>query len=381
MTQSPRVPVNPKILDWAIEHGEKSRSELAQKYPVDAWRNSDSHDNPTFKQLQRFSQDTHIPFNYFFGTEVPREENTFVKFRTVNNASVQPSRRLIDTIHMMESRQAWMKDDLLNQNEHHRFGLLHQVNLKMSPTTVATTVLNLLTLSESLGTSMTDEDFFTLLRTKISALGIMVMQNGIVGTNTHRPLDVTEFRAFVLIDPVVPLIFINSADSKKAKIFSLLHEFIHVLLGQSEVLNVAPDTALQNERWINRVTINVLMPPTAVKASLAPKQPASANLKFLSRRFHTSLVATAIQLKSMHLYDDRLIDWAEKEQATGLKRKTKSTGGDFYNTALSRVDRRFANAVINHEASGQLAITSAASMLGVSLKTYDATVDRILGLA
>jgi len=33
------------------------------------------------------------------------------------------------------------------------------------------------------------------------------MMNGIVRGNTHRPLDVNEFRAFTIIDEYAPLIF------------------------------------------------------------------------------------------------------------------------------------------------------------------------------
>ena len=379
-----RIPVNPAIIRWAVQHGEKSEIDLSKKYPLANWGNPQSaNDHTTFKQLQSFSQDTHIPFNYFFNQDVPQEENDFVKFRTIDNANVHPSRRLIDTIHAMESRQAWMRDYLLSQDETTRFKLTHQADVTMSPVNVAQNILDLLDLTDTIGASMTDDEFFNLLRTKMGNLGIMVMQNGIVGTNTHRPLDVTEFRAFVLIDDIVPLIFVNSADSRKAKIFSLIHEFVHVLLGNSEVLNVSPDVNIQDERWINHVTINVLMPSNAVKHALTTTKSPSETLKQLSNHFHTSLVATAIHLSTLFpkQYGQPAIKWARQtEQEALAHRRSKQSGGNFYNTALSRVDRRFANAIVNHEQSGQLSIPSAASMLGVSLKTYDKTVNHLLGL-
>jgi len=381
MARSIRVSVNPQVIQWAVNHGGKTESDLLKKYALQAWENPQSpQDAPTFKQLQSFSQDTRIPFNYFFNPDVPDEKNEFVKFRTVNNDKVHPSRRLIDTIHEMENQQAWMKDYLLSQDSHTRSTAVRQFNLTMSPETVAQNVLALLALTDTVGATLSDDEFFNLIRTKISSLGIMVMQNGIVGTNTHRSLDVTEFRAFVLIDDVIPLIFINSGDSKKAKIFSLIHEFVHILLGNSEILNVSPESDVQNERWINRVTSQVLMPSSAVKAAFSPSKDAPTNLKYLSRKFHVSLVATAIRLKSLAIYGDTEILWAKDEQAKNLQAKSKSAGGDFYNTAISRVDCRFANAVINTESSGNLAISEAASMLGVSPKTYEMTVDKLLGL-
>ncbi|MDO7803781.1 hypothetical protein Q7Q91_02130 [Lactiplantibacillus pentosus] len=64
-----------------------------------------------------------------------------------------------------------------------------------------------------------------------------------------------------------------------------------------------------------------------------------------------------------------------------MKSEQKAPGGDFYNTAISRIDRYYANAVINAESRGDMAIAKAASMLGVTLKTYHKTVDKILEMA
>lgn len=377
-----RIPVSQEVIDWAIAHGEKSEDELRQKYRLDAWKTPQSdRDFPTFKQVQDFSRDTRIPFNYFFKQEAPAEDNTFVKFRTINNSAVQPSRRLIDTIHAMESRQEWMRQYLLEQNDQSHFAFLNSIHDSDHPTHSAKVVLDLLKLADIWKVSMTDDEFFNALRSNISALGIMVMQNGIVGTNTHRPLNVDEFRAFVLVDDVTPLIFINSADSKKAKIFSLVHELVHALLGHSEVLNVSPEDDVASERWINQVTINVLMPVEKANYAMAADRKPEDNLQYLSRKFHVSLVATAIRMKALGIYDDSAVVWAKNEQRQSLESRGKSSGGNFYNTAISRVDRHFANAVINNESSGNLAVATAASMLGITLKTYDATVDRILGMA
>jgi len=376
-----RIPINPKIIAWAISHGEKSEADLRQKYRLDRWENPKAeHDNPTFKQVQDFSRDTRIPFNYFFKADIPHEENAFVKFRTINNTNNQPSRRLIDTIHAMASRQEWMKQYLLDQNDQTKFKFLNIINDQMSPKTVAKDILKLLDLTDTIGLTMTDDAFFNILRTKISTLGILVMQSGIVGTNTRRSLDVAEFRAFVLIDSVTPLIFINSADSKKAKIFSLIHELIHALLGRSEILNVSPEDNMTNERWINEVTINILLPAKDVRLNLS-QETYQKGLPYLSKKFHTSLVATAIRAVSLNSCKHTAISWAKQEQSRYLKLKQSPSGGNFYNTAISRVDRHFANAVINNEADGNLAVATAASMLGITLKTYDATVDRILEMA
>ena len=63
------------------------------------------------------------------------------------------------------------------------------------------------------------------------------MMNGIVGNNTHRPLAIDEFRAFALVDNYAPLVFINSNDSTSGRLFSLLHELVHILMGKNNFYN------------------------------------------------------------------------------------------------------------------------------------------------
>lgn len=382
MATTTRIPVEWKVIQWAIDNGEKDNNELEKKYNLTAWETPKSdRDFPTFKQLQSFSHDTRTPFNYLFKKSVPNEQHEFVKYRTINNANVQPSRRLIDTIHGMESRQAWMKQYLTAQDEQRKFEFFRYLDLKMSPVLAAERIEELLGLSKVFGgLAISDDQFFNVLRERISSLGVMVMQSGIVESNTHRSLDVDEFRAFALIDPVIPLIFINSVDGKKAKVFSLIHEFVHVLLEQSEVLNVAPDVDVANERWVNLVTVNVLMPAEQVRLLIDKQLSSTENLKRLSKRFHVSILATAIRTKELRIFGDDEIKWAKTEQDNNLGLKQKSNGGNYYNNVVSRVDKRFANAVINNESGGKLDIASAAAMLGVSLKTYQPTIEKILGL-
>jgi len=87
--------------------------------------------------------------------------------------------------------------------------------------------------------------------------------NGIVGNNTSRHLSIEEFRAFTLIDEYAPLIFINSADSKGGKIFSLLHEFIHIGLAQNSLYNASQDdfhVVHPVETFCNGVTAEIIAP-------------------------------------------------------------------------------------------------------------------------
>ena len=80
------------------------------------------------------------------------------------------------------------------------------------------------------------------------------MQNGTVGFDTHRKLDLNEFRAFMLYDEIAPLIFINAADTTPGKIFSLIHEYIHILFQQEDILLDSDAVEIkENEQRINKI--------------------------------------------------------------------------------------------------------------------------------
>ncbi|WP_258115687.1 ImmA/IrrE family metallo-endopeptidase [Levilactobacillus yiduensis] len=375
-----RVPVSGQVIQWAITHGERSEDELRRAYRLDAWLDPRTEsDLPTFEQLQRFSRETRVPFDYFFEDQIPEETSAFLALRTVNDPTAQPSRRLIETIYALETRQAWMKDYILAQGVQPPFRFWRVISEEMGPVTAAKRVSDLLDLSGTFDRRA--DSLLAVLRTSISQLGILVMQNGVVGTDSQRPLAIDEFRAIALSDAVSPLIFINDADNGPAKVFSLIHEFVHILLGRSEILNVSLADDVASERWINQVTLNVLLPELEIRLALTSDRTVADNLKFLVQKYPVGPVTAAMRLRLLGACDQALVDWARAEQRRGLASEAAGPSCRRYEVDPSRIDRRFAKAVIDCESRGELSLVSAASMLDVPLRAYDGLVGALLEIS
>lgn len=364
--QSPRIEVSDRVLKWAIQNGECDSISIKKKY---SW--IESKKNPTLIQLKKFSKSIKIPFSYLLLPNPPEENIELIKFRTCNNDNYIPSRSLIDTINIMESRQEWMKDYRRNNGQNTKISFINSIDLSNIDDNkileVASEIRKILKIDDF--DCKTDKDFFKYIRKNISNSGVLVMQNGIVANQTKRHLDVNEFRAFTLIDYISPLIFINNQDSVRAKIFSLIHEFIHLLCGTNELLNDDPSSSMKNdkkeEQIINNLTAKVLMPSNKLKRDYQQ----SKDIEKISKKYHVSKIALAIELKRLGLTTQDTIKNINQETQDIIQRK-KSSGGNYYSTKLSNLDHNFMYALTDATDSGYTS-TSEASYLSCAPNSFN----------
>jgi Zn-dependent peptidase ImmA (M78 family) len=207
----------------------------------------------------------------------------------------------------------------------------------------------------------------------------------VVGSNSHRKLDVGEFRGFALADTLAPLVFLNGSDSKSAQMFTLAHELAHLWLGASGVSDTetghVPEQ--QTERWCNQVAAELLVPMQALRATHQPGTPIPQEIQRLAREFK---VSTLVALR--RLFDAGFINRAalwrhyreEQERIRSLERSGTS-GGDFYNSLSARTSKRFARAIVSSTLEGLTPFTEAFRMLGVRKTATFYQAARELGVA
>jgi len=370
-------PVKDSILKWVLTSTDGSLSEKWVN-KITSWL--DGEKAPTIIQLQNLSKASHIDFGNFFLDNPPKDDLPLLNYRTINNSKViNPSQDLIDVINQMQFKADWLAD--YNRTEgREKIPFVGQgrkkVNLSLSSEEMARKILSYFDLS--LGWNLETNDAFKLFRQKVELAGITVMIGSYVGRQTRRSLNTEEFRAFVLVNDYAPLIFINTCDSQNAKLFSLVHELVHIWMGDSELFNNDFNEKPKylkptSEQKINKMVEQILFPKT-IFLNLWNELSTSGKVdrvSYVAQKFHTSPLATAIVAKKYRLISQDTVNQIKLETAhnTELKKKhqkEKSGGPSYYTNVLSNLDHNFARSVIISTKKGNTSYIDAFDLLGVS---------------
>jgi len=370
------VEIKIEILNWAIQQSDIPKDNLIDKYPIiEKWINGDK--KPTFKQLLKFSDWLKIPFGLLFLQEVPKDNEMNAEFRTINQKLHSSfSKNLRDTLLEMERRQLWMSEySIRNQLDTINWDI--NIDYKDDPQIVAAKLRSFFDLDDFWQSKIkTQYEHFKFLRDIIEAEGVLVMMNGIVGNNTHRKLDIEEFRAFALSDRYAPLIFINRNDTVSGMIFSIVHEMIHLIIEDDQDDVLIESDIVEKERLINAFTAEFLVPSNIIKDEFNITENIFYEVDRLCRLFNVSSSVIGIKLYKLGLIDnevkDEIINDANKYFLESKNiRENKSVGGNFYSTTASRISKTFYNTVIHQVEAGNIQFTEAYRLLNLKGKTYD----------
>lgn len=379
-----RVDIKPQLLNWACERSGLPRKSLTKRFPkFEQWVSGEM--KPTLKQAEAFASVTHTPVGYLFLLEPPVEQLPIPDFRTIGNSHIdRPSPDLLDTVHICQQRQEWFQE------------FARMTGAEPLPFVgTATTKDNVVETAARMRATL---DFDLEERRKVSTwgdalrkfietaddAGLLVMINGVVGSNTHRKLDPDEFRGFALADDVAPLVFINGADSKAAQMFTLAHELAHIFLGKSALSDVGPSSAPSQrvEQWCNKVAAEFLVPLKTLKQDYDSEESLDALLRRLSRLYKvSSLVVLRRLLDARKLSTEQFWRAYKAELAKFEKMKPKGSGGNFYALQSIRTGKRFARAMILSTLEGQTLYRDAFQLLGFSKHSTFQELGAQLGVA
>ncbi len=365
-----RIAVRPELLRWARERGRFETDQLIRRFPqLPAWERGERQ--PTLKQLEKFADITHTPLGYFFLPEPPVETVPIPDFRTTaTEFRGRPSPDLLDTIHAMRRRQAWLREERLEYGGE-PLEFVGCARLADPPESIGREMRRVVGFESGWAAEVrTWRDAVSRLRRAIEDLGVMAVINGVVGNNTHRRLNVDEFRGFALCDPYAPLIFVNGSDAKSAQMFTLAHELAHLWLGpKGEGLSgfdfLSPGGG-EVETFCNQAAAEFLIPERELRGRWNDVQRNPRPFEAIARIFKVSPIVAGRRAMDLRLVDrETFFEFYEAYIKQEYSRKKGPGAGDFYKNQNTRVGELFAAQVIRAALEGRIGFKEAYDLTGL----------------
>lgn len=373
--------INPAIIPWAISRRKTTYSDIAKSINVSpdklkAWEKKDGP-KPTFVQAQHLANALHIPLGYLFLSSPPKETLEIPDLRTVKDERfLKPSSEFIDLLSDVLRKADWYYEYLKDEGAK-PLPFVGKYSLSDDEKDVANSISQVLGINDSLRHSVRNwEDFLSQIINSAEKAGILVLRSGIVGSNTHRPLSVDEFRGFAISNAIAPLIFINGKDAKAAQIFTLGHELAHIWIGATGISNLdLGDEDLVDEKRVekfcNAVAAELFVPKQTFLNKWSFNSGIESNVQSLTRFFRVSSIVILRRAFDLDLISSKDFFAAYNSQAGQWKKKKAQSGGNFYANLLSRNSTPITSALVSSVKGGKVLYRDAAQLLNVQVKMIE----------
>ena len=369
--------ISPKVVRWVRDRLGITEDECAallkiKKTRLIAMENGDWPVSRT--SAAKLAQLVLKPVEMLMGSRPPIFKPGVADFRTVRNEEISnASVQLEATLLHAQECQDWYAD-IREESGYASFHFGGCINLTTPPKEAAKKVAQLLAISdEDRERCKGSKEYYKLIVSRIEQNNILVMQNGNVGNNPKQKLNVEEFRGFALSNKYAPLIFVNTSDSTNARTFTLIHEFVHLLLGNTGVSSPESDQNPVNrvERYCNVVAAEYLLPKNVlIEYCKSVDQVGYNELYDLASRQRISFAVVIISARKYRLISQEKFDefysrYRKAIEEFRLKAKKQRGGPAFEVIATKRFGVPFIRAVLTEVKYGSLNPADACRLLAI----------------
>ena len=286
------VSVEPKVLIWARESIGMNLNDVAKEIKkitattIGNWEKGEKE--PTFSHLERLASIYKRPVTAFLLPAPPKEPPFPTDFRTRPSDGQKPLNPKTYLVIRKARRLQYSAIELIRGLNEPIKNLSIKADLSDNPEILAEKIRIQLEVknffrSASLTTEAALEEWIRILEKN----GILVFQINISNNK--------EIRGFSLVDEKFPVVVLKRSDEPPAKIFTLFHEFAHVLLRKGGICDLEETEASQSiERFSNHfagaflVPKNELLNHPVVKANEKLKKWPERILQDMARDFKVS---------------------------------------------------------------------------------------------
>ena len=369
--------VNPHLLAWARQEGGFTVDAAAKRAAVavsrlEQWERGEA--KPTVRQALKLAALYRRPFGLFFLAEPPVEPPLAAEYRRlpgVRPGGGSPEFRL--AIRTMVQRRDLALE--LGYGAFQEFTL--SARLSERPEAVGERFRVALSIPVDVQVGWKDEWIaWREWRSAVEALGVLVFQ--------FPSVELVEARGVALPHFPLPAVGINSKESAPgARIFTLVHELVHLALSRAHEEDVALRERRTEAQWVEverfaeAVASHVLIPATALTAAIGASSDLAgwsvATVRTLARRFRVTPRAMATRLRAANLmtwneYREWIAEWETLVAAMPPKKGGFATPVE---KTLGRAGRPLTQLVIEALDSNRITAVDASRYLNLRFDHFE----------
>jgi Zn-dependent peptidase ImmA (M78 family)/DNA-binding XRE family transcriptional regulator len=392
MSKTVRVKVEPGLLTWARKSAGFSTEDAAGKVGItqerlEAWESGRAL--ATVKQLRKLAAVCKRPLAVFCLPEPPTDFKSMHDFRRLPGevAGVQsPQLRY-------EVRSAFSRRELATELYEMLWGTPPSFPLAAAlpnkPAEVAIRIRQALsvTLEEQTSWRRANEAF-RQWRARFENAGVLVFE--------AKDVPPTEMRGFAIAQRPLPAVVVNMKDSPAGRVFTLMHELVHVMLSQDSICDIAEEAsrpALEEriEGFCNMTAGEALVPSECFLAEPVlqgegPTESWSDDLiERLAGRYAVSREVIVRRLlacgrTTQRFYRRKRQQYIDQYKETRDRQLERVGFPPPHAVAINRVGPLFARVVLGNYHEGNITASDLSDYLGLRLKHLD-KVEAALALA
>lgn len=374
--KSINVKIEPPVLNWVLESSGWKDDEIIKKLKINPntlsrWLKGEL--NPTLNQLEDLANALKRPLAAFFLSIPPIEKPLPKDYRMIPSREGKFDKKTILAIRRGRRLQKVSKELSENLNAS-MSSHLQEATLSIDPAQMAQKYRQEFKFSEeSQKKFKTAYEVFNFLRD-------IIEENNVLTFQISMPIE--DARGFALVDDTPAIIVVNSKDSIEARIFTLMHEFGHVLLQESGIDLPEKSLSLKNvenvEKWCNEFSSAFLLPEQVAKSLFTINKAVlteTNTLNKLSRYYKVSKAMLLYNMSKLRFisqtdYEAVLERYKPKKMESSGK-KSGGFGASADKKCMSEKGQKFVSLVISNVEKGFITHSDALNYLSIKSKNLE----------
>jgi Zn-dependent peptidase ImmA (M78 family)/transcriptional regulator with XRE-family HTH domain len=349
--------INHQLLEWVRVRRGLSIEDVRKKtkFPeleIKRWESGDAL--PTYDQLDTLAYDVYkVPLAGLFMDSPPEDADAIKKFRAIAGyEDFSPSKYLADVI----IKTGFFQSVIAELDGANTCTIVGKLSAKTGIIKASREIRKLLNWDKIEIDTESAEERVEAIRERMGGIGIYVFKEAF-----HDQ----EVSGFCLIDDNYPVIAINNSNAFSRQLFTLIHEFAHILINNPGVTNNLRTFNFNEEVFCNKVANAVLIPDESVNSIGFT----TLSIEILSELASSFIVSREVVLRK--LFDIGKIEhrdflkYSELLKTDFLRKGKERSGGNYYNTKRVYLGRRYIGIVFRGIDSGAIDGHTASKYLNI----------------